>query len=143
MRFWDTSAIMPLVIEEPLSTLTTGWLEEDPSVVVWTLTPIEIVSALERRVREGGLGEREALAAEDLSQALLESASEITAVEQAKPLARRLLRTHPLRAADALQLAAALLWAEGFPSGAILHTFDRRLALAAAREGFRVESGEP
>jgi hypothetical protein len=143
MRFWDTSAIVPLVIDDPASAVTLRWLGEDPDIVVWTLTTVEIVSALERRVREGALGEREALAAEDLAQALLESAHEIGAVEATRSLARRLLRTHPLRAADALQLAAAVLWSEGSPDGAFLHTFDRRLAMAALREGFRVEPREP
>ena len=59
-------------------------------------------------------------------------------VERVKASARRLLRLHPLRAADALQLGAALAWADGAPEGLIVHTFDRRLAAAAEREGFRV-----
>lgn len=138
MRFWDTSALVPLVVEEATTNLAEAWVREDGELVVWTLTSVEIVSALERRVREGVLGAREALSAEDLSSEILESAHEIGAVERAKALARRLLRTHPLRAADALQLAAALLWAEGAPSGALIHTFDQRLGLAALREGFRV-----
>ena len=58
-----------------------------------------------------------------------------------KALAVRLLRVHPLRGADALQLGAALVWADGAPSGLVLHTLDRRLALAAEREGFRVVPG--
>ena len=61
-----------------------------------------------------------------------------TDVERTKALARRLLRVHTLRAADALQLAAALAWADGHPEGLVLHTFDRRLGEAAEREGFRV-----
>ena len=138
MRFWDSSAVVPLVIDEPASSEAAAWLREDSDMVVWTLTSIEVISAMERRVREGALGEREALAAEDLSLELLEGAHEIVAIEPAKALARRLLRTHPLRAADALQLAAALLWSEGEPEGAVLHTLDSRLGLAARREGFRV-----
>jgi len=55
-----------------------------------------------------------------------------------KQNAARLLRAHPLRAADALQLGAALLWANGKPAHKILHTFDQRLAEAGTREGFRV-----
>ena len=138
MRFWDTSAIVPLVIEEPGTALANGWIHEDSELVVWTFTPVEIVSAMQRRVREGTLGERIALAAEDLSIELLEGAHEIAAIEPAKSLARRLLRTHPLRSADALQLAAALLWAEGSAAGSTFHTFDHRLGMAARREGFHV-----
>jgi len=62
----------------------------------------------------------------------------VNGVERVKASARRLLRLHPLRAADALQLGAALAWADGAPEGLIVHTFDRRLAAAAEREGFRV-----
>jgi predicted nucleic acid-binding protein len=138
MRFWDTSAIVPLVIQEATSELVRSWLAEDDEMVVWALASTELVSATQRRVREGALGVGEALAAEDLALELLLGAHEITAIESSKSLARRLLRTHPLRAADALQLAAALLWAEGAPEGAVLHTFDARLGLAALREGFRV-----
>lgn len=138
MRFWDSSAVIPLVIEEPTSELATSWLGEDDAVVIWTLTPIEVVSALERRVREGTLNEREALAAEDNALSFLESSHEIIAIEPAKALARRILRTHPLRVADSLQLAGALLWAEGNPDGNVFHTLDKRLGLAALREGFRV-----
>jgi hypothetical protein len=50
--------------------------------------------------------------------------------------ALRLLRVHTLRAADALQLAAALEWA-GAPTDADFVTFDDRLREAAVREGFK------
>jgi len=59
-------------------------------------------------------------------------------VEAVKAQARRLLRLHPLRAADAMQLGAAWEWVAGRPTGRIFHTLDTRLALAARREGFRV-----
>lgn len=138
MRFWDTSAIVPLLVDEPTSASAGEWLREDDAVVVWTLTYVELVSALERRAREGALSQTMALSAQDLAVEILDSAHEITAVSAAKGIAARLLRTHPLRAADALQLAAALLWVEGNPAGSVIHTFDERLGLAALREGFRV-----
>jgi predicted nucleic acid-binding protein len=138
VRFWDSSAIIPLVIEERTSSDAEAWLREDDDVVVWALTSIEVVSALERRVREGTLGERDALAAEDLAFDLLEGAHEVRAVDAARAVAIRLLRTHALRSADAMQLAAALLWVDGTAAGALLHTLDRRLGMAALREGFRV-----
>jgi predicted nucleic acid-binding protein len=52
----------------------------------------------------------------------------------------RVLRLHALRAADALQLAAALEWS-GSPAAGVIVSFDERLAQAAAREGFEVEAG--
>jgi hypothetical protein len=52
--------------------------------------------------------------------------------------AGRVLLLHPLRAADALQLAAALVWAGGRPAGHELVCLDERLREAAAREGFAI-----
>jgi predicted nucleic acid-binding protein len=59
----------------------------------------------------------------------------VTAV---RTTAIRLLRVHPLRAADALQLAAAIVAAEDHPATLQLVTLDERLAQAAEREGFEV-----
>jgi len=52
--------------------------------------------------------------------------------------AERVLMDYPLRAADALQLGAALVAADGNPSALELVTLDRRLAEAAHREGFPI-----
>jgi predicted nucleic acid-binding protein len=51
-----------------------------------------------------------------------------------------LLRVHVLKAADALQLAAARVWAGDVADGELV-TLDERLALAARLEGFRVLPG--
>jgi hypothetical protein len=59
VRFWDTSALLPLVIAEPTSRRVRGWLAEDPDVVVWTLTRVELLSALARRLREAPGSARE------------------------------------------------------------------------------------
>jgi hypothetical protein len=59
-------------------------------------------------------------------------------VDAVKPLAARLLRLHPLRAFDALQLGAAQHWAEGHPEGRVFLTLDGRLGAAARQEGFVV-----
>jgi uncharacterized protein len=142
LRFWDSSALVPLLVRQGGSAEVERWLAEDVEVVTWTLTAVEIVSALRRLVRDGGLGEREARRAEDLAASLLERTHTVTDVERVKLAAIRLLRIHGLRAADALQLAAALVWADGAPAGLVLHTFDRRLATAAEREGFEVRPAE-
>jgi hypothetical protein len=59
-------------------------------------------------------------------------------VDAVLEMARRLLRVHPLRAADSLQLAAAVLASEGRPSTLEFVCLDDRLGIAAQREGFRV-----
>jgi predicted nucleic acid-binding protein len=100
------------------------------------LTPVEITSALWRLVREGTLEEPAALAADVRAHELASASYTVADVEEVKSLARRLLRVHVLRAADALQLGAAIVWAGGNPNGKTFHTLDTRLATAAQREGF-------
>ncbi len=107
-------------------------------MVLWTLTPVEVVSGLRRLVRDKALEEEVARVAEARMEELVRVCHLIIDVEAVKSLATRLLRLHPLRAFDALQLGAALQWAEGHPQGRTLHTLDGRLALAAQREGFVV-----
>ena len=64
--------------------------------------------------------------------------AEIAPSARLRQTAERLLRVHPLRAADALQLAAAIVAADGDPETMAFMTLDERLALAARREGFPV-----
>jgi uncharacterized protein len=93
VKFWDASAIAPLLIAEAstrrLQALAAGWHEVDPSDIV-------------------------------------------------REVAARFLRVHPLRAADALQLAAAFIAAEQRPASLEMITLDERLASAAHKEGFSV-----
>ena len=143
MRYWDASAIIPLIFEQTSSREAERWVAENPSIVVWTLTHVEAVSALRRLVREESLLESEAHRAEQVLEEVLARAHTVADVERVKETACRLLRTHALRAADAMQLGAALEWADGSARGLVFHTLDRRLALAAEREGFAVVGAAP
>ena len=138
MRFWDTSAVVPLVVRQSASAKTDRWYAEDPAIAIWTLTTVEIASALWRLRREGALKEEDTRNAESRSEELASGSFVVADVDSVKTLAVRLLRVHSLRAADALQLAAALVWSGNRPHGKTLHTLDERLALAARREGFVV-----
>ena len=138
MRFWDSSAVVPLLVEQEASSRAAAWVADDDALVVWTLTPVEIVSALRRLVRDTTLEEERARLAEVRLDEVVRACHVVIDIEPVKALALRLLRLHPLPAADALQLGAALHWAEGHPQGRTLHTLDSRLALAAQREGFLV-----
>ncbi len=140
MRFWDSSAVVPLLVEQEPSSRVSAWVAEDDTLVLWTLTPVEVVSALRRLVREEALREEVARAAEIRMEELIRACHVIVDVDAVKSLATRLLRLHSLRAFGALQLGAALHWAEGHPQGRTLHTLDGRLAMAALREGFAVPS---
>jgi hypothetical protein len=110
-------------------------LSEDSELVVWWGSAIECASAIARIHRDGHLSaaaEREARALLDI---LRKSWFEVQPGDLVREQALRLLRVHPLRAADALQLAAGLEWAGTPPSGHFV-TFDDRLRDAAVREGF-------
>jgi predicted nucleic acid-binding protein len=138
MKFWDSSALLPLLVDEPSRERLLGFLEEDSEVLAWWGTPVEIVSALSRREREGLLTAEEVAAALDAVRALAQGWHEIVPSEAVRRTAERLLRTHPLRAADSLQLAAALIAADHDPGSLELVCMDERLKSAARREGFTV-----
>lgn len=139
MRFWDSSAVVPLLVEEPGSPAVRASWRRDPELTVWWGTEIECASAVARLERDGGLAAAASGDALDRLDQLSLSWVEIEPGARVRELAMRLLRTHPLRAADALQLAAAIVAAEERPASLRLVTLDARLADAAAREGFGVE----
>ncbi len=136
MRFWDASAVVPLVVAEAETTQCRTLLAEDAEIVVWCLTPVEVVSALTRRVRENALKASDFRRAKEQLLVLERVWSEVTAVERVRELARRLLERYPLRAADALQLAAALALSDPDPRTTVFVTLDHRLRAAAEQEGF-------
>ncbi len=138
MRFWDASTLVPLVALEKETGACRTLLAEDTDIVVWFFTPVEVLSALSRRLREKSLKPIEFADAKENLAALESAWSEVISVEQVRDRARRLLESHPLRAADSLQLAAALLTSEENPQGLPFVTLDRRLGRAAKKEGFSV-----
>jgi len=138
VNFWDSSAFLPLMVKETNSHEARKILEEKPDPVIWWATPIECVSALARKEREGVLDFTAMKSAIHLLDRIVSHAICVDASEPVRREARRLLRRHPLRAADSMQLAAALLFADGNPE---MHGFvcnDERLCEAAAKEGFEV-----
>ncbi len=138
MKFWDSSALLPLLVDEPARTRLFALLEEDSEVLAWWGTSVEMTSALARREREGLLTADEVSAALSSVRALAEGWHEIVPSDAVRRTAERLLRTHPLRAADALQLAALLIAADHDPTSLELVCLDERLNVAARREGFAV-----
>jgi predicted nucleic acid-binding protein len=138
LRFWDSSALVPLLVQErPRAALLTI-LERDPMMFVWWGSSLECTSAIARRERDGDLDPRGASEALERLRSISASWNEVAATEQVRRTAARLLRVHPLRAADALQLAAAVLAADGQPAALPFLSLDERLNDAASREGFPV-----
>ena len=138
MRFWDSSAIVPLMIVEPSSARVRNWFDSDSEIIVWTLTRVELLSAIARLRREDSRSATILTVARRNIMRAWDGWSEITNVELVRRHAERLVESYPLRAADALQLGAALIAAEGEPANLDLVTLDHNLADAAEREGFAV-----
>lgn len=138
MNFWDTSALVALSVEEPRRQMVLRVLEADEHIVVWWGTSIEYVAAISRRERDGSLTTDEVAAHLSRLNALSQVWYEVQPSRRIKIVAQRLLRVHPLRAADSLQLASALIASEDDPTSLGFVCFDARLNQAASREGFTI-----
>ena len=138
MKFWDTSAIVPLYVHEPNTSVVRELLVADSSIIVWWGTHTECISALMRQVRAGSIIATEARACRHVLDTLAQSWSEIQPSDALRSMAERLLAVHSLRSADALQLAAAIQWCQGLTTDQGLVTYDQRMREAAFLEGFSV-----
>lgn len=139
MIFWDSSAIVPLLIAESDTALRETQLRKDSVLLVWFGTHAEIESAICRRLRENSLLPAEAAKARARLSVFTKSWIEVQPTPLVNARAIRLLRVHPLRAADAFQLASALTAFSEITAGNLFLTADHRLATAATLEGFEVE----
>jgi uncharacterized protein len=138
LRYWDSSALLPLIVRERTSETMRGLLTSDRDVLTWWGSRVEAASALSRLGREGALEGRTLEAAFARMDALGRTWDEVLPTDSVRDQAIRLLRVHPLRGADAVQLAAAVVAAEHQPRTLPLVTLDHRLRDAALREGFAV-----
>lgn len=138
MRYWDASAIVPLLVQEPHTAAARALLTEDAGIVTWWGTRIESTSAIARLERAAALTPRQTGEAIEALRTLAAGWHEILPADVVRETACRLLRVHPLRAADSLQLAAATVMSGGHTSQTWFVAFDDRLREAASREGFLV-----
>lgn len=138
MKFWDASAIVPLLVAEPSTRRLQALAASDPDMLVWWGSTVEAASALARLERGAALDKRAAVVAFDRLRQLAAGWHEVDPSDPVRETATRLLCAHPLRAADALQVAAAVVAAEHRPVSLEVITLDDRLADAARKEGFTV-----
>jgi predicted nucleic acid-binding protein len=129
---------VPLCLTQPETPAVRSLAVADPSLVVWWATRTECLSALLRGQRERRVSPQLVLRARTVLTRLAGEWSEVQPSELVRVRAERLLGVHALRAADAFQLAAALLWCRGETAGNEFISFDQRLREAAHREGFVV-----
>src|SRR5580658_8949256 len=114
--FWDTSALVPLCLLEP-KTKTAYSLLRRHRIVVWWSTPLEMTSAFMRTMRSGEISGAVYAKAQREAEGHANIWDVVQPSVQLAAEARSMLEKHPLRAADALQLAAALAWCEWRPRG--------------------------
>lgn len=137
VAFWDSSALIPLCVSQP-QTGRAKLFYETYGIVAWWATQVEMMSGLARLNRMGQITHDRFLVGKQIAREIVQSwysvESESIAVD-----ACSLLELYALRAADALQLAAALEWCEGKPKGKVFLTFDQRLREAARLAGFTLE----
>lgn len=138
MRFWDSSALVPLVFDEPASEQLRRLAREDDEPVIWALSSVELLSALARVERAStGLDDLLGGVRRDALD-LVRRCRPVVQVDAVRQRAERLVSVHALTAADALQLAAALVVSREQPETLEFVTLDRVLARAARLEGFPV-----
>ncbi len=140
MKFWDSSAVVPLVLVERHRDDLLSLLERDPVMLAWWGTRGECTAAVARREREGALTAKQVGTALARLRALAAEWQEILPGDSVRTTAERLLRVHPVRSADSLQLAAAIVAAEDERVALEFVSLDARLSEAANREGFPVHA---
>ena len=122
----------------PLEDLLTG----DVEIAVWWGTWTECAVTISRLKRDGDLDEEYEQETRAALDGLAVDWTEIEPTIDIRLLASLLSKDHPLRTADALQLAAALRWREGDTNGTRFVCLDNRLRRAARDEGSQVLPGE-
>jgi len=140
MRYCDSSALIPLFVQQGDTETFKDLLREDPQIITWWGSRVECASTFNRLLRESMIDQNDFDQIQIQFENFASSWVEIQATEKLRQRALRLLRLHPLRAADALQLAAALVGCEESPQTLPFICSDSRLSDAAAKEGFQVLS---
>jgi predicted nucleic acid-binding protein len=138
IAFWDTTILVTLCVDQA-HTAQANLFEDKFRLAVWWATHIEIASALAQLLREHRITPVEYVHATLQAEGLANLWRVVVPSAKIALGARGLLERYPLRAADALQLAAALEWCDGNPKGEVFLTFDKRLREAAGLAGFTLE----
>jgi predicted nucleic acid-binding protein len=136
--FWDASALVPLCVHESATSAAAVARLKEFSPVVWWGSVVEIQSAICRLSRERAITDAGKKAAVARLETLNRIWREISTGDKLRELALDLLSNYPLRAADALQLAASLTWCDERPARRNFVCADKRLSGTARSIGFAV-----
>ncbi len=136
--FWDASALVPLCIRQKITPKAVA-LYNAYEAIIWWATPVEIASAIARLLRMKQISPSDFAKARKLAHNLADTWSVIQPSDALRSRAVQLVDHYDLRAADALQLVAALEWCDDAPQGRIFLTADERLREAALLSGFAAQ----
>jgi uncharacterized protein len=133
VRFWDSSALVPLLSDEEKTDVVQALFREDRNIVTAFITPVELISAI---CRKAGVNR-------DLRRLAMQRYSVVQAnwtliddYEQLMASARAIAAQQCLRTGDAIQLACAL---RARPDKSLpFVTLDGELIYAAREAGFTV-----
>jgi predicted nucleic acid-binding protein len=138
VRYYDTSALVKQYLQEAGSKVVLELLKSGEKVYTASLTYAETHAAFSRRTREGRLTRETTKRLALRFDRDWESYDIVVLSENVFRLARQMLYRHPLRSADAIHLASALLLARTSPrSSWSFVCADGRLCDAAKSEGFQ------
>src|SRR5207247_10366206 len=133
--FWDTSALVPLLVRQSNTSQAVA-VYKLLECVVWWATPVEIASAVARLLRTGKISTDDFAKSRNLANALFSSWAVIFPTDAIRATSMQLVERYDLRAADSLQLAAALHWCGDAPQGRIFLSGDQKLHDSALLSGF-------
>ena len=135
--FWDASAIMAVILEEPRSETIISFFKKDmEGMAAWWGTKVECHSSISRLRRMEIISDDGKESAVEILSRIQMKLTEIFPSEEIRDEAIGLIHKHPLKTGDTLQLASALIWADHHPAGKQFVCLDDRLRKAAALEGF-------
>jgi predicted nucleic acid-binding protein len=140
VKYWDSSALVPLLVQQDVTDSMRAILRDDPAIVTWWGTPVECASALARLHREGELEADSLSAAMSRLRSATSMWTEVAPLPDVREQSIRIVRVHGLRAADALQLAAAIVACDFEPGTLEFVSLDDRQRIAAEHEGFSVST---
>jgi predicted nucleic acid-binding protein len=113
-------------------------VKKDGSFGVWWGSIVECYSAFSRLISDSAVTRDEDARVRAVLSSLSEAWTKIEPSDDIRDITQRRLCNHPLRAANALQLAAAIIWSNKTPKGHHFVCLDARLRDAASNEGFTV-----
>lgn len=141
MRYWDTSALLPLLLKQRCSENIREIIKEDKAISTSWISKVELSSAICRLEREGHISEIELDSLLRRVDMLIQSCCIVHPSEKLSDRAMRALRSHSIKSLDAIQLASALIVSKDVTNNFEFITLDKQLGNIARKEGFIVRRG--